>query len=105
MAASALSSIGISASHVSVAAQRLEPAAVGGILGATRALGDVREAAASQLLDDVAHGSGARFDRFRTRRAAERAVARAVAAVEIQADDRDLLALDVLPDVQLGPIE
>ena len=37
--------------------------------------------------------------------AAEAAVARAVALVVVERHGRDVLALDVLPDVQLGPVE
>ena len=37
--------------------------------------------------------------------AAQRAVAHALAVVEVERGDGDVLALDVLPDVELGPVE
>src|SRR5574339_64781 len=81
-------------SHVSVPAQRLEATAVRGVLGAARTLRDLGEAAAAQLDDDLGDRRGGGRDRLRARGTAQRAVARAAAAIEIQVHDRDLLAFD-----------
>ena len=45
------------------------------------------------------------LDRLCARRAAERAVARAVALIIVERHGRDVLALDILPDIQLRPVE
>src|SRR5215208_2793285 len=92
-------------SHVPVAAERLEPAAVVLVLRASRPLGDVREAAALQLDDDLLHVLRVRCHRLGARPAAEGPEALTLALVVVQAHRGDALALDVLPDVELRPIE
>src|SRR5688500_17200355 len=92
-------------SHVAVAAERLEPAAVVLVLRAARAFGDVGEPAAPELDDDLLHVLRVRYDRLGARPASERAIPLALALVVVEADRRDALALDVLPDVELRPIE
>ena len=62
-------------SHVAVAAQRLEPAAVVLVLRPARALGDVRGTSRPQLDDDLRHVRRVRLHRLRARPAAERAIA------------------------------
>src|SRR5215207_11278500 len=92
-------------SHVPFAAERLEPAAVVLVLRASRPFGDVRETAALQLDDDLLHVLGVRHHRLGAWPAAERAKALSLALVVVEAHGRDALALDVLPDVELRPIE
>src|SRR6185503_6830473 len=92
-----------SSSHVALAAQLLE--AVLAVLHAARALRDVPQRPALQLHDDVVHVLGLALDRPLAGSAAQAAVARAVALVVVERHRRDVLALDVLPDVQLGPVE
>src|SRR5437867_5832765 len=86
--------------HVAVLAEELHPAAF--VLRAAGALG---YRGASQLLDNLVHGLGRGFDRERARSAAEAPVAGPLALVEVEVDDRDVLGADVLPDVDLGPVE
>src|SRR5436190_1255167 len=90
-------------SHVALAAQLLET--VLAVLHAPRALGDILERSALQFDDDVVDALGLALDRPLAGAAAQAAVARAVALVVVQRDRRDRFALDVLPDVELGPIE
>src|SRR5689334_22947035 len=92
-------------SHVAFAAKRLEAAAVVLVLRTPRPLGDVREATALQLDDDLLDVLRVRHDRLRARPAAERAIALAFPLVVVQAHRRNALALDVFPDVELRPIE
>src|SRR4051812_30830252 len=92
-------------SHVAIAAKRLEAAAVVLVLRASRPLRDVGVPAAPQLDDDLLHVLGVRHHRLRARPAAEGAVPLALALVVVQAHRGNALSLDVLPDVELRPIE
>ena len=86
--------------------RRVSSAAVVRVLRAPGPLGDVartcrsearrRSPAPSVRSDSTGVGAG---------RAAERPVARARALVEVERHDGNLLALDVFPDVELGPVE
>src|SRR5688500_1488201 len=58
-----------------------------------------------KFFDDVVHILGGGFDRRGTGCAAQAAIARAVTLVEIQIDEGDILELDVLPNINLGPIQ
>src|SRR6516225_1343693 len=89
-------------SHVPVAPQRLEGALGLAVLRAAGALGDLRVA---KLLDDLPHASRLRGDRKCARMTPEAAVAHPIPVCEVERDDRNRLALDVLPDVELGPVE
>src|SRR5688572_103903 len=95
--------LGRALSHVALAAQLLE--AVFAVLEPPRALGDVLELAALQLDDDLVDVPRLAVDGLLARAAAQAAVALAVAVVVIERHRRDVLALDVFPDVQLGPVE
>src|SRR5260221_13622700 len=57
-----------------------------------------------ELGDDVVDSGGGAGHRARAGRAAERAIAQAVAR-EIEIDHRDALAPDVAPDIELGPMQ
>src|SRR6187549_3264477 len=90
-------------SHVSLAAQLFET--VFSVLHAPGPLRDILERSALQFGDDVVDVLRRALDRPLARAAAEAAIARPVALVVVQRHGRDVLALDVLPDVELGPIE
>lgn len=61
--------------------------------------------AGAQLLNDLVNVPALGPDRLCARRAAERAVARAVALVIVERHGGDVLALNVFPDIQLRPVE
>src|SRR5258707_4807221 len=88
--------------HVPVAPQALEGVFAFLILGAAGALGRTRDA---QLLNDLGDRPRLRMDRRGAGRAAEAAVALAALVGEVERDHRDALALDVLPDVELRPVQ
>src|SRR5260221_638113 len=88
-------------SHMAFGAQPLERVLGLLILLTAGALGD---AGLDQLGDDVVDRGGGAGDRTRARGAAERAIAPPVAR-EIELDDRDHLAFQVAPDVELGPVQ
>src|SRR3954468_5460053 len=90
-------------SHVAFSAQLFET--VLAVLHAARTLGDILERSTLQFSDDVVDVLRLALDRPLAGSATEAAVARAVALVVIERHRRDVLALDVLPDVQLGPVE
>src|SRR2546428_14089743 len=71
------------------------------ILGAA---GSLAGPGAHQLVDDLRHRSGVGGAGGGARGAAEAAVAASFAG-EIEVDDRNALALDEEPDVELGPGE
>src|SRR2546422_11211287 len=71
------------------------------ILGAA---GSLAGPGTHQLVDDLRHRSGVGGAGGGARGAAEAAVAASFAG-EIEVDDRNALALDVAPDVELGPGE
>src|SRR5436190_23718391 len=91
--------------HVALSPQRLQPSTVILVLRAAGALGDLGVATGTELHEDLGHG--ARVGRYRcsARSAAERAISLACPLVVVQRDRWDLLPLDVLPDVQLRPVE
>src|SRR5256885_13132179 len=91
--------------HVAVTAQRFETPAVGSILRAARTFRDVRELAGPQLDDDFADVLRGGGDGRRAWVAAERAIAFPASVVVVERDGRDRFAFDVLPDVELGPVE
>src|SRR5258706_6740614 len=90
------------ASHVSIASEFFEGIFTFLVLGAARTLGSIR---APQLLNNFAHRFGVRLDRERAGRAAQAAVTLAFAVGKIKRDHGNILALDVLPYIQLGPVE
>jgi hypothetical protein len=57
-----------------------------------------------EFLDNLREGVGGRFDRCATGLAADGPKPLALPGV-VKAHNRDLLALDVLPDIQLGPVQ
>src|SRR6187551_2056548 len=93
---------GGSLSHVTLATQLLE--AVFAVLEPTGSLGDVLELSAPDLHQDIVDVLRRALDRRLAGTAAEAAITRAVALVVVQRHRRDRLALDVLPDVELGPV-
>src|SRR5215216_6088062 len=90
-------------SHVAFATQLLE--AVFAVLEPSGSLGDILELSAPDLREDVVDVLRRALDRRLAGTAAQAAIARAVALVVVQRHRRDRLALDVLPDVELGPVE
>src|SRR5687767_7837493 len=91
--------------HVSIAAQRFEPAAVVLVLRAPGALRNPRKTTGFQLDNDLRHIARVRVHRLGAGPAAQRTVAAAGTLVVIERHRRDALPLDVFPDIQLGPIE
>src|SRR5436305_3475727 len=90
-------------SHVAIPAQLFQ--AVLAVLEAAGTLGDILERAAADLDDDLVDVLGGALDGGLARAAAQAAVAGAAALVVVERDGGDVLALDVLPDVELGPVE
>src|SRR5262245_52309625 len=90
-------------SHIPFAAQLLEP--VLAVLETPRPLGHVLQLAALQLDDDVVHVLRRAVDGRLAGAATEAAIAGARSLVVVERNGRDALALDVLPDVHLGPVE
>src|SRR6185436_17558422 len=90
-------------SHVALATQLFQ--AVLAVLEAAGPLGDVLQRAAPDLVDDLVDVVRLALDGGLAGAAAQAAVAGAVAPVVVERDGGDVLALDVLPDVQLGPVE
>src|SRR5688572_31958236 len=63
------------------------------------------ELAGAELRHDLAHRPGRRLDRPGAGVTAEGPVANAVGSGVVERDRRDGLALDVFPDIELGPVE
>src|SRR4051794_41837803 len=92
-------------SHVTIAAERFQSAAIGLVLGPARALRDIGELARAQLENDLVHVPRVRLDREGAGVATQRPVPHPVPLVVIERDCGDVLLLDVLPDVELGPVQ
>src|SRR6266542_3407219 len=86
--------------HVPVFAQQLHAAAL--ILGAAGAFGDRGQL---QLFDQLVDVLRRGLDPERARRAAETPISGAIALVEVQVDDLDVLQAYVFPDIDLPPVE
>src|SRR3569832_1968255 len=91
------------ASLVAVAAQLFQ--AVLAVLQAARSFRDVLQLPAAQLDDDLVHVTRRALDGGLAWPAAEAAVAGPCPLIVVQRHGGDVLALDVLPHVQLGPIQ
>src|SRR5262245_46876326 len=89
-------------SHVAVATQLFESVFAFLVLSAT---GAFRGFGVPQFLDYFRNGFRVRLDGAGARGAAEAAVAFSFSVREIKRNDRHVLAVDVLPHVQLGPVE
>src|SRR6266853_1216975 len=89
-------------SHVPVAAQLLEGVFAFLVLGAAGALAGLGVA---EFFDDLADVPGVGFDREGAGMATDAPIPLPVAVGEIERDDRDILPLDIFPDVQLRPVQ
>src|SRR5688572_30169029 len=88
--------------HVSIASEFFESIFTLFILGAPGTFGRPRH---PQLFDNVAHGSSIRLDGESAGSAAQAAIALAFSVGKVKRYDRDLLTLDVFPNVQLRPVK
>jgi hypothetical protein len=88
--------------HVAVASELFEGILAFLVLGAAGAFGDIGGA---EFLDDFRDGTGVGFDGKCARVTADGAIALAAFVGKVQRNDRNVLALDVLPDVQLRPVQ
>src|SRR5665811_679354 len=95
----------VSTLHVPVAAQGLQAPAVVLILFPSGPLGDVHQLPAPEFLDYLRHVSGGGGDGGRAGVTAQRAVAGPLSLVVIEGDGGDALLLDILPDIELRPIQ
>ena len=75
------------------------------VLRTSTAFGDVLEFSALQFGDDVIDVLGVRINRRLAWAASQRTVTFAVALIVIERHRRDAFALDVFPNVQLGPVQ
>src|SRR5262249_8480387 len=75
------------------------------ILQSPASLRNVLQFPAFELRNNVVYIFGFALNRCLARSAAERAVAGTFALVVIERNGRDFFALDVFPDVKLGPIK
>src|SRR3954451_15741176 len=91
--------------HVPIAAQRLEPSTAFLVLCPAGPLGDVHKLSGLELHDDVVHVGCAGFDGVRAGIATQRAITLTLALVVVQRNRGDLLPTDVLPNVELSPIQ
>ena len=89
-------------SHVAVAAQLLEGVLALLVLGAPGAFGRAR---AAQFLHDLPHRARGGLDGKGAGGAPDAAKAFTAAVVKIQRDHRDVLTLDIFPDVQFRPVQ
>src|ERR1035437_2794556 len=89
-------------SHVPVPPQLLEGGFAFLVLRPARPL---RRPRAAQFLYDLSHSAGLRLDGERARVTANAPVPRPLVVREIEWDDGDALALDILPDIQLRPVQ
>src|ERR1039458_5798378 len=92
----------ISLSHVPIPPQFLERLLTLLILRAARPL---RHPGAAQFLHDLVHRGSPRLDRERARVTPDAPVTFPLLVRKVERYDRDLLALDVFPDVQLRPVQ
>src|SRR5687767_4031754 len=89
-------------SHVTIATEFFESVFAFFVLGAARALGNVGGA---KFFDDVAHAHRFGFNWGGARPATDGAIALAFAIGEIERNHGNAFALDIFPDVQLGPVQ
>src|SRR4030095_9409621 len=93
------------ASHVPISPQRLETAAILRVLGTAGPFGDVGKLPGPQLFNDLLRRPRLRLDGVRARITAQRSVTLTRALVVVQRHGRNRFAIDVLPDVEFGPIQ
>ena len=89
-------------SHVAIAAEFLESVLAFFVLGAA---GAFARFGVAEFFDDFADGFRVGFNRAGAGGASEAAIALSFGVCEVERDDRHVLALDIFPDVQLGPVE
>src|ERR1039458_8956178 len=92
----------IASSHVPVPPQLLERPLTLLILRPARPL---RHSRAAQFLHDLMHRARLRLDRERARVTPNAPVPLSLLVGKVERDDRHALTLDVLPDVQLRPMQ
>src|SRR5262245_25387402 len=87
-------------SHVSIFSKHLHPPTL--VLSPPRPLCD---RTVPQFFNDVVHALGGRFDRSRTGRAAQAAIAGPIPSIKIEINEGNVLKFNVLPNIDLRPIQ
>src|SRR5689334_17341187 len=87
-------------SHVAVFAEQLHPSPL--ILRPSRPL---RHGRMAQFIDDIVHRLGGGLDGEGARRTTEASIPSALAPIQIEIDKWNIFEFDVLPDIDLGPVQ
>src|SRR3989344_3862325 len=91
--------------HVPFAPERLQTTTVFLILCTAGTFGDIDEFSTAKFFDDLLRVLRGRLNRSRARIIPQGTIPLAVPLIIIQRDGRDLLTIDVFPDVQFRPVE